>query len=95
MGKINFFRRKNLQESGAWLKGDELDAALNEAVKDCPELLQLVESNSNKEVEIIKAYESEREGYDADLKDLNTLEDSLKTLQYYFLLLSTYLLKLK
>ncbi|KAK0080835.1 hypothetical protein PV326_007976 [Microctonus aethiopoides] len=73
--------RKNLQESGAWLKGDELDAALNEAVKDCPELLQLVESNSNKEVEIIKAYESEREGYDADLKDLNTLEDSLKTLQ--------------
>ncbi|KAK0181546.1 hypothetical protein PV327_003822 [Microctonus hyperodae] len=75
--------RKNLQESGAWLKGDELDAALNEAVKDCPELLQLVESNSNSEVEIIKAYESEREGYDADLKDLNTLEDSLKTLQEF------------
>ncbi|KAF7998060.1 hypothetical protein HCN44_009458 [Aphidius gifuensis] len=71
---------KNLKKNEQYLTGSELDDALIEATKDCPELLELIDLNKRSDEHIAKAYEAEKDAYDADVNDLATLEDSLAKL---------------
>ncbi|XP_011311197.1 uncharacterized protein [Fopius arisanus] len=71
--------RKRLQETGAFLSGEELERELIGAIGECPELLMLVQRTGDGDVG--KEYEVEKDAYDADVRDIETLELSLKTLK--------------
>ncbi|XP_034942838.1 centromere-associated protein E-like [Chelonus insularis] len=73
--------RENLKTSGQWHTGKELDDALEEALKDTPELMSLIEANKNYEMELTKQYEQEKEAYEADLKDLKAFEEELRRIK--------------
>lgn len=72
------------------MTGSELDDALIEATKDCPELLELIDLNKRSDEHIAKAYEAEKDAYDADINDLATLEGSLTKLMFVFFYFSIF-----
>lgn len=77
-----FSRVKNLKKNKKYLIGGEIEDALINATEDCPELLELINWNRRSDDEISKAYEAEKEAYDADVNDLATLENNLRKLTY-------------
>ena len=75
------FRKNHILNHGSCLKGEELDAALLEATKDCPDLLQLINSDYWNSNQSQVDYNKEKELYDADCKYLQSIENSIKTLR--------------
>ncbi|XP_015126523.1 uncharacterized protein LOC107048074 [Diachasma alloeum] len=73
--------RKRLLETGAWLSGDELEAELLGATGDTPELLRLAQIERISDGDVGREYDVEKEAYDADVRDVEGLEMSLKTLK--------------
>ncbi|KAL7298272.1 hypothetical protein TKK_0008624 [Trichogramma kaykai] len=73
--------KEHIKKNDTWLEGAELDLALKEATKDCPDLLKLVESeywNSNQsELD----YNVEKELYEPDIEYLQTIEESIINLK--------------
>ncbi|XP_014226525.1 uncharacterized protein LOC106652218 [Trichogramma pretiosum] len=73
--------KEHIKKNDTWLEGAELDLALKEATKDCPDLLKLVESeywNSNQsELD----YNVEKELYEPDVEYLQTIEESIINLK--------------
>ncbi|EZA50682.1 hypothetical protein DMN91_003715 [Ooceraea biroi] len=67
-------------EAGEWLEGEALDAALEEATKDCPDLLRLVDSLDDKE-DLLAEYEELQESCREDEEYLHLLKHSMKNLK--------------
>ncbi|XP_063982492.1 uncharacterized protein LOC135165289 [Diachasmimorpha longicaudata] len=71
--------RKRLLETGVWLSGDELETELISAIGDTPELLKVAQVERISDGDIAREYDVEKEAYDADVRDIEGLEMSLKT----------------
>lgn len=79
---ICFLCRKNsLQNAGEWLESEALDAALEEATKECPDLLQLVNMNDTYREDLFVEYEILKESYKDSKEYFQTLKDSVKNLK--------------
>ncbi|XP_011637389.1 HAUS augmin-like complex subunit 3 [Pogonomyrmex barbatus] len=70
-----------LEDAGEWLQGEALDAALEEATKDCPNLLQLVNLEDTCKEDLFVEYEVLKESYREDEEYLQSLKHSIKTLK--------------
>ncbi|XP_014205284.1 uncharacterized protein LOC106637132 [Copidosoma floridanum] len=73
--------KTHIEQNDSWLQGNELDAMLEEATRDCPELLKLIESDYWSAKQSFADLASEKELYDADVEYLQNLEDSIKKLK--------------
>lgn len=75
------FRIKHIEETRGLLHGDELDKALAEETKDCPELIQLLNSDYWNTNQAKSDYVLEKALYDQDLEYYQELEASLRELE--------------
>lgn len=71
--------KQHLVNTGKFLTED-LDAVVEETAKIYPELVQLIESKINGDIDHSSIFETEKEAFEYDLTYLQTLEKSLKTL---------------
>lgn len=79
---LNFTRRiEHIKKKGEWLEGDELDAALAEATKDCPDLMKLLSSDLTNGAQLSDELEAAKDAHKEDMDYLQTLEESLKNLK--------------
>ena len=79
---IFFFYRKNtLEDAGEMLEGEALDAAMEEATRDCPNLLKLVDIDDTCQEDLFVEYEALKESCREDEKYLQSLRHSIKTLK--------------
>lgn len=76
-----FDRKKHIEKHDTWLQSRELDLTLEEATKDCPDLLNLVESEYWNSNQSMVDYSTEKELYNPDFEYLQSIEDSLKLLK--------------
>lgn len=74
-------RKKHIQNNDTWLTGLELDLALAEATKDCPELLKSIESDYWHNNQSQSDYTAEKDLYDSNVDHLQSVEKSLKKLK--------------
>ena len=76
---MNFaiLRAEDIKRSGKWLEGEELDKALEEATKDNPELLDVLESHVTEET-LSASYSLLKLAYKSDLDYIQSLEKGIK-----------------
>ncbi|XP_043278045.1 HAUS augmin-like complex subunit 3 isoform X2 [Venturia canescens] len=72
---------KHIKKHGDWLDGEELDSKLAQAIKDCPELVQLLDVDSARCTRLSEQLEIEKDAYKEDANYVQTLEESLKNLK--------------
>ncbi|XP_029664953.1 augmin complex subunit dgt3 [Formica exsecta] len=70
-----------LQNAGEWLEDKELDATLEEATRECPDLLQLVSVDETCREDLFVEYETLKESYRDSEEYLYTLKHSIKNLK--------------
>ncbi|XP_072746859.1 uncharacterized protein [Anoplolepis gracilipes] len=70
-----------LQNTGEWLQDEALDAALEEATRECPDLLQLVNVDDTCKEDLFAEYEILKESSRDSEKFLQTLKHGLKNLK--------------
>lgn len=63
---LTLSRKNVLQDADEWLEGQALDAALSEATKDCPDLLQLVDLDGTYKEDLFLEYEALKESSKQD-----------------------------
>ncbi|XP_011136213.1 uncharacterized protein LOC105181263 [Harpegnathos saltator] len=68
-------------ESNEWLEDEVLDAALEEATRDCPELLHLVDLDDTYKEDLFEEYEILKDCYKEDKEYLNSLKHSIINLK--------------
>ncbi|KAL0113539.1 hypothetical protein PUN28_012598 [Cardiocondyla obscurior] len=74
--------KNTLEKGGEWLKDEEaLDAALEEATKDCPDLLKLVELDNAGQEDLFVDYEALKESCKIDEEYIQSLKRSIKVLK--------------
>lgn len=78
---LSLCRKDKLQDANEWLEGEALDAALEEATRDCPDLLRLVSSNDMNREDLFEEYETLKETCREDEDYLRLLRDSTKNLK--------------
>jgi len=81
MVSLFFYRKNTLEDAGELLKGEALDAALEEATRDCPDLLQLVDQDDTCQEDLFAEYEALKDICKEDEKYLQTLRHSIRTLK--------------
>lgn len=70
-----------MEDAGERLKDDALDAALEEATRDCPDLLQLVSLDDACREDLFEEYEALKESCREDEEYLQSLRHSIKVLK--------------
>lgn len=70
-----------LEDAGEMLEGEALDAALKEATRDCPDLLQLVDPDDTHREDLFVEYEALKESCKEDEEYLQSLKNSMRTLR--------------
>lgn len=70
-----------MEDAGEQLKGEALDTALEEATRDCPDLLQLVSLDDTCQEDLFAEYEALKESCREDEEYLQSLRHSIKTLK--------------
>lgn len=76
-----FPRRKDaVRDTGEWLESKALDLALEEATKDCPHLLRLVNTSDDKE-DLLAEYEELQESCKEDEEYLCLLKHGIRNLK--------------
>ncbi|XP_011498632.1 PREDICTED: uncharacterized protein LOC105362830 [Ceratosolen solmsi marchali] len=73
--------KKHIKKNDTWLQGEELDLALANATKDCPDLLKLIKSDYWNKSQSFTDLGAEKELYDPDVEYLQSIEDSIKKLK--------------
>ncbi|XP_071643338.1 HAUS augmin-like complex subunit 3 isoform X2 [Temnothorax longispinosus] len=73
--------KNTLEDAGEWLKDEVLDAALEEATKDCPDLLQLVSLDDTHREDLFVEYEALKESCREDEEYLQSLRHSIKVIK--------------
>lgn len=76
-----FYRKNTLEDAGEWLKDEALDAALEEATRDCPDLLQLVGLDDSCREDLFVEYDVLKESCREDKEYLQSLRHSIKVLK--------------
>lgn len=75
------FRKNKLQGTNEWLEGTELDNALKEATRSCPELLKLI-SFDNVDIDgLFSELEIVKNAYEEDENYINTLQNGIENLK--------------
>lgn len=70
-----------MQDTNEWLEGEALDAALEEATRDCPELLHLVSLDETCKEDLFEEYKVLKDSYKEDEEYLDSLKQSIKNLK--------------
>ncbi|XP_014469896.1 PREDICTED: HAUS augmin-like complex subunit 3 isoform X2 [Dinoponera quadriceps] len=70
-----------LQDTDEWLEGEALDAALEEATKDCPDLLHLVSLDDTHKEDLFEEYKTLKDCCREDEDYLDSLKQSVKKLK--------------
>lgn len=70
-----------LESAGELLKDDALDATLEEATRDCPNLLQLVNLDDTHREDLFVEYKVLKESCKEDEEYLQSLKRSIKVLK--------------
>ncbi|XP_070162734.1 augmin complex subunit dgt3 [Polyergus mexicanus] len=70
-----------LRNAGEWLEDKELDATLEEATRECPDLLQLVSIDDTCREDLFVEYETLKENYRDSEEYLHTLKHGIKNLK--------------
>lgn len=70
-----------MESAGELLKNDALDAALEEATRDCPDLLQLVDLDDTCQKDLFVKYEALKDNCKEDEEYLQSLKRSIKILK--------------
>lgn len=70
-----------MEDAGEQLRGEALDAALEEAARDCPDLLQLVDLDDTRKEDLFAEYEALRESCREDEEYLQSLRHGIRTLK--------------
>ncbi|XP_018343449.1 PREDICTED: HAUS augmin-like complex subunit 3 [Trachymyrmex septentrionalis] len=73
--------KNTLKDAGEMLEGEALDAALEEATRDCPNLLKLIDIDDTCREDLFVEYEVLKESCREDEKYLQSLRHSIKTLK--------------
>ncbi|XP_028049801.2 HAUS augmin-like complex subunit 3 [Monomorium pharaonis] len=73
--------KKTLEDAGEWLEGEALDAALEEATSDCPDLLKLTNLDDMYQDDLLVEHETLKESYKEDEEYLQLLHHSIKALR--------------
>ncbi|XP_011869671.1 PREDICTED: HAUS augmin-like complex subunit 3 [Vollenhovia emeryi] len=73
--------KNTLENAGEQLKGEALDAALEEATKDCPDLLKLVSLDDTCQEDLFAEYEALKESCRKDEEYLQSLKQGIKVLK--------------
>ncbi|KYM95719.1 PREDICTED: HAUS augmin-like complex subunit 3 [Cyphomyrmex costatus] len=73
--------KNTLEDASEMLEGEALDAALEEATKNCPNLLKLVDVDDTYREDLFVEYETLKESYKVDEEYLQSLRHSIKTLK--------------
>lgn len=74
-------RKDTLQDTNEWLEGKALDAALEEATRDCPDLLHLVDLDDTRKEDLFEEYEILKNHYKEDEEYLESLKQSIGNLK--------------
>lgn len=70
-----------MENAGEWLEGEALDVALEEATRDCPDLLKLIDPDDTCREDLFAEYEALKESCKEDEEYLQLLKHSIKTLR--------------
>ncbi|CAL1685443.1 unnamed protein product [Lasius platythorax] len=73
--------KNTLQNAGEWLEDEALDAALEEATRECPDLLQLVSVDDTYREDLFAEYDTLKESYRNSEEYLQTLKHGIKNLK--------------
>lgn len=76
-----YYRKNTLENTDEWLKDEALDAALEEATGDCPDLLQLVSLDDTCREDLFAEYKALKESCREDEEYLQSLRHSIKVLK--------------
>lgn len=75
------FRKNKLQEMNEWLEDSELDYALEEAVKDCPDLLRIISFDDTDINNLFIKYEIIKDSYKEDENYIHKLQNGIQNLK--------------
>ncbi|XP_032681124.1 HAUS augmin-like complex subunit 3 [Odontomachus brunneus] len=70
-----------LQDTNEWLEDEALDIALEEATRDCPDLLHLVDLDNTCKEDLFEEYKTLKDYYKEDKEYLNLLQQSIINLK--------------
>ncbi|XP_077278304.1 uncharacterized protein LOC143906243 isoform X2 [Temnothorax americanus] len=73
--------KNTLEDVGERLKDEALDAALEEATKDCPDLLRLVSLDDTRREDLFVEYEASKESCREDEEYLQSLRHTIKVMK--------------
>ncbi|XP_076639762.1 uncharacterized protein LOC143351766 isoform X1 [Colletes latitarsis] len=73
--------KNKLQETNEWLEGPELDNALEEATRDCPDLLKIISFDDMDISDLFLEFKTIKHAYKEDENYIHTLQNGIQNLK--------------